>query len=135
MFKRLLLLVLTNILVIVTISIVIGVLSQIFHIPLYGSTYGSLFLLCLIWGMAGAFISLTMSKFMARWMMGVHIVDPLHPGEFGDLVITVHELAQKARLPAMPEVGVYDSPEVNAFATGPSKRRSLVAVSTGLYSA
>jgi len=132
MFKRLLLLVLTNILVIVTISIVIGVLSKVFHVPLYGNTYGSLFLLCLIWGMAGAFISLAMSKFMAKWMMGVHIVDSRHPGEYGDLVNMVHELAQKARLPAMPEVGVYDSPEVNAFATGPSKRRSLVALSTGL---
>src|SRR5690606_8561528 len=52
--------------------------------------------------------------------------------ELRGLVETVHELARAARLPTMPEVGIYDSPEVNAFATGPTKARSLVAVSTGL---
>ncbi len=132
MFKRILLFVLTNILVIVTISIVVGILSRVLGINLYGNTYGSLFLLCLVWGMGGAFISLGMSRLMAKWMMGVHVIDPNNPGEFRDVVSLVRQLAQKAELPAVPEVGVYDSPELNAFATGPSKRRALVAVSTGL---
>ncbi len=132
MLRRILLFVLTNILVVVTISIVVGILSRVLGINLYGSTYGSLFLLCLVWGMGGAFISLALSRVMAKWMMRVKVIDPADAGEFRDLVGMVHALARKAGLPAMPEVGVYDSPEVNAFATGPSKRRSLVAVSTGL---
>jgi heat shock protein HtpX len=132
MFKRIILFVLTNILVIVTISIVVGILGRVFGLNLYGNTYGSLFLLCLVWGMGGAFISLSMSRLMAKWFMGVHVIDSDNPGEFRDLVNIVHGLARKADLPAMPEVGVYDSAELNAFATGPSKRRALVAVSTGL---
>ena len=132
MLKRILLVVLTNILVIVTLTIVIGVLSRVFGVNLYGNTYASLFLLCFVWGMGGAFISLAMSRFMAKWMMGVHVINPNNSGEYQNLVNTVHNLARKAKLPAMPEVGVYESPEVNAFATGPSKSKSLVAVSTGL---
>jgi heat shock protein HtpX len=132
MFKRILLFVLTNILVIVTISIVVGILSRIFGVNLYGNTYESLFLLCLVWGMGGAFISLGLSRLMAKWMMGVHVIDSNNPGEYRDVVSLVRQLAQKAELPVTPEVGVYDSPELNAFATGPSKRRALVAVSTGL---
>ena len=132
MLKRILLVVLTNILVIVTLTIVIGILSRVFGINLYGNTYTSLFLLCFVWGMGGAFISLAMSRFMAKWMMGVHVINPNNSGEYQNLVNTVHNLARKAKLPAMPEVGVYESPEVNAFATGPSKSKSLVAVSTGL---
>jgi heat shock protein HtpX len=83
--------------------------------------------------MGGAFISLAMSRMTAKWMMGVKVIDPntQNPTERRILEM-VHTLAQRARLPAMPEVGIYDAPEVNAFATGPSKRRSLVAVSTGL---
>jgi heat shock protein HtpX len=69
---------------------------------------------------------------MAKWTMRVRVIDPRNPGEFRDLVNKVHDLSQKAGLPVMPEVGIYDSADVNAFATGPSKRRSLVAVSTGL---
>ena len=132
MFKRILLVLLTNILVVVTISIVVGIVSRVLGINLYGGTYGSMFLLCLVWGMGGAFISLALSRFMAKWMMGVRVVDPNNPGEFRGLVNTVHNLALKAGLTVMPEVGVYESPEVNAFATGPSRNKSLVAVSTGL---
>jgi heat shock protein HtpX len=87
---------------------------------------------CLVWGMGGAFISLLMSRFLAKMMMGVKVVD----GRTGNADLdwlhrTVARLAQQAQLP-MPEVGFYESPEVNAFATGPSKSRSLVAVSSGL---
>jgi heat shock protein HtpX len=132
MFKRIALFALTNILVIVTISIVLRVLGIQPYLTAQGIQYGSLFAFCLVWGMGGAFISLAISRMMAKWTMGVKVIDPRNPGEFRDLVNTVHALAQKAGLPAMPEVGVYDSPDVNAFATGPSKSRALVAVSTGL---
>jgi heat shock protein HtpX len=132
MFKRILLFAATNILVIVTISIVLRVLGIGNYLTAAGIDYGALMAFCLVWGMGGAFISLGLSRIMAKWMMKVRVIDPRNPGEFRDLVNMVHGMAQKAGLPAMPEVGVYDSPEVNAFATGPSKKRSLVAVSTGL---
>jgi heat shock protein HtpX len=67
---------------------------------------------------------------MAKRMMGVEIVD--ERGQYADLVRKVHALARASGLTKMPEVGVYQSPEVNAFATGPSRNNSLVAVSSGL---
>jgi heat shock protein HtpX len=124
MFRRIALFVLTNILIIVTISIAL--------LGAAGINYGSLFVFCLVWGMGGAFISLSLSRVMAKWMMGVKVIDAQNPGEFRDLVETVHRMARQAGLPAMPQVGVYDSPDVNAFATGPTRSRALVAVSTGL---
>lgn len=132
-FKRIGLFVMVNILVVVTISLVLNLLGVKPYLTAYGMDYQSLMIFCLIWGMGGAFISLALSRIMAKWMMGVKIVplDTRDP-ELRDLVQTIHELARTANLPAMPEVGVYDSPEVNAFATGPSKSRSLVAVSSGL---
>ncbi len=73
-----------------------------------------------------------MSRWMAKTAMGVQLVDGrTGHAELDWLYQTVEQLTRKAGLP-MPEVGVYDSPEVNAFATGPSKSRSLVAVSSGL---
>ena len=87
---------------------------------------------CLVWGMVGSFISLQLSRFMAKRMTGMQLVDGRTGHEEADWVYrTVERLTRQAQLP-MPEVGIYDSPEVNAFATGPSKSRSLVAVSTGL---
>lgn len=86
-----------------------------------------------VWGMGGAFISLLLSKFMAKRMMGVQIIDPNTTDQRSRRIVQmVHSMARKARLSKMPEVGVYESPEMNAFATGPSKSNSLVAVSSGL---
>ena len=86
----------------------------------------------LVWGMGGAAISLALSRVMAKMAMGVQLVNGrTGQGELDWLYQTVEKLSRKAGLP-MPEVGIYDSPEVNAFATGPSKSRSLVAVSSGL---
>ena len=100
-----------------------------------GLDYNSLMAFCLIWGIAGAFISLALSRVMAKWMMRVQVIDPnTHDSDLQQLVATVHGLARAAHLPKMPEVGIYDSPELNAFATGPTKSRALVAVSTGLLS-
>jgi heat shock protein HtpX len=70
---------------------------------------------------------------MAKWMMGVKVIDPqTRDSQAQQLIQTVHHLAKTAGLTVMPQVGVYDSPELNAFATGPMKSRSLVAVSSGL---
>lgn len=129
-FKRIFLFLAMNILVIVSISIVTSLLGIQPYITSYGMNYGNLMAFCLVWGMVGSFISLMMSKFMAKMMMGVKIAD--ERGEYRDLVATVHRLAKQAGITKMPEVGVYDSPEVNAFATGPTKNKALVAVSTGL---
>ena len=70
---------------------------------------------------------------MAKWMMGVKVIPPnTSDPALQELVETVHALARSAGLPKLPEVGIYESDEVNAFATGPTKSRALVAVSTGL---
>jgi heat shock protein HtpX len=133
MAKRLVLFFATNLAVVVTISLALSLLG----IGRYIGPGGRLELVplavfCLAWGMGGAFVSLQLSRWMAKQAVGVQLVD----GRTGNhdldwLHNTVGNLARQAGLP-LPEVGVYDSPEVNAFATGPSKRRSLVAVSTGL---
>ena len=130
--KRIFLFLAVNFAMMLTISFVLRLLGVGNYLEANGLNYNSLAVFCLVWGMAGAFISLMISRMMAKWSMGVKVIDPNTPGELGELVRTVHNLARAARLPAMPEVGVYESPEVNAFATGPTKSRSLVAVSTGL---
>jgi len=130
MFKRIFLFVLTNILVMVTVSIVLSVLGVNHYVTAAGLDYTSLMIFCLVWGFVGSGISLMLSKFMAKRMMGVEIVD--ERGQYAELVRKVHALARASGLTKMPEVGVYQSPEVNAFATGPSRNNSLVAVSSGL---
>ena len=135
--KRWLVFAAVNIAIMVTISITMSIVFRVLGIdPSYISggqpNYQSLMIFCLFWGMGGAFISLLMSKKMVKWSMGVQILDPNASGEYGELVRTVHRLAQSAGLPKMPEVGIYPGQELNAFATGPSKSNSLVAVSEGL---
>jgi len=132
MIKRIVLFLLTNILVMVTISILLSVLGVGPYMTARGIDYSALMMFCLVWGMGGAFISLAMSRMMAKWMMGVQVIDPQNPGQFASLVEMVTELSRSAQLPVVPQIGVYQSPEINAFATGPSKRRSLVAFSTGI---
>lgn len=135
MFKRIALFLLTNILVIVTIGIVASVLGVNRYIEATGINFGSLLVFSAIIGFTGSIISLLISKQMAKWVMGVQVIDPNN--QFLEsyeqwLVQEVHDLARAAGMRKMPEVGIYNSPEVNAFATGPSKNNSLVAVSTGL---
>lgn len=131
--KRIFLFVLLNILVVATISIVLNLLGVRPYLTAYGLDYESLAVFCLVWGMGGALISLALSRQMAKWMMGVRLIDPktVDSGE-REFLQTVHGLARRAGLGAMPQVGIYESPEVNAFATGPTRSRALVAVSQGL---
>ena len=132
-FKRIFLFLIVNILIITTISLILSLLNIQPYLSAHGLNYQSLMIFCLIWGFGGAFISLGLSRMMAKWMMGVRLIDPTtSDSSQRHLVETVHKLAKAAGLTVMPEVGIYDSPEVNAFATGPSRKRSLVAVSSGL---
>lgn len=132
MAKRVFLFVLTNIAILLTVSVALSVLSALGIVNLSGGGQVALMVYCLVWGMGAALVSLGLSRVIARWSLGVRLVD----GQTGDgdldwLYNTVGHLARQANLP-MPQVGFYDSPEVNAFATGPTRKRSLVAVSTGL---
>jgi heat shock protein HtpX len=135
MGKRILLFLLTNLAIMVTLSIVLSLLGVAGYIqPDGGINHTALLVFAFVWGMGGAFISLLMSRFIAKKSLGVKLVN----GQTGQadldwLHTTVSRLAQQANLP-MPEVGYYDSAEVNAFATGPSRSKSLVAVSSGLLS-
>ncbi len=133
MFRRFAFFIGLNICVVLALSLITSLLGIRPYLTAQGLNYPMLMAFCLVWGMGGAFISLALSKVMAKWMMGVKIIDPRSSsGEARQLVDTVHQLARQAGLKKMPEVGIYDSAEVNAFATGPSKNNSLVAVSTGL---
>ena len=132
MLKRIFLFVATNIAIMVMVSLVLAVLGQLGVFDLAGGQLG-LLILCAVWGFGASLVSLLISRWMAKRAMGVRLVD----GRTGNADLDwlhnkVGQLAQQANLP-MPEVGIYDSPEVNAFATGPSKKRSLVAVSSGLF--
>ena len=133
--KRIFLFLALNFVIMITITVLLNVLGVRPYLNANGMDYSSLMAFCLVWGMGGAFISLALSRVMAKWMMGVKVIDPhTSDPDLQTLVQIVHTLARSAHLPAMPEVGIYDSPEVNAFATGPTKSRALVAVSTGLLS-
>ncbi|MBL7545935.1 MAG: protease HtpX [Bdellovibrionaceae bacterium] len=132
-FKRIGLFLLTNILVVVTIGIAWSLISAFFGLEGINKSMGSLLVFCSLFGFGGALISLLLSKVMAKWMAGVKVIDPnTNDPTLRHLVNRVHELAARSGLPRPPEVGIYESDDVNAFATGPSKRNALVAVSTGL---
>ena len=131
--KRIFLFLAVNVLVIFTISLILNVLNVRPYLQEHGLDYTSLATFCLIWGMGGAFISLALSRKMAKWMLGVRLINiETQNPEQQKLIEIVYSLAREAKLPVMPEVGIYESREVNAFATGPSRSRSLVAVSSGL---
>ncbi len=133
MTKRVFLFLLLNAAVILTVSLLLSIFDVRPYLSSVGMDYQALLLFCLIWGFAGAFISLSISRLMAKWMMGVEVIDPdtTQPLE-RQLLTTVRQLVTRAGLPKMPEVGIYESEEVNAFATGPTRARALVAVSSGL---
>ena len=133
MAKRIGLFVGVNLLIVLTITTVTSLLGIQPYLSSRGINLQALAAFCLLWGFGGAFISLAISRITAKWMMGIKVIDPMtrDPNERW-LIDRVHTLAKGAKLPAMPEVGIYDSDEVNAFATGPTKARALVAVSSGL---
>lgn len=131
--KRIFLFLAINVLVVLTISAILNLLNVRPYLNHYGLDYTSLMIFCLAWGMGGALISLALSRSMAKWLLRVRVIDPeTNDPDLRKLLNTVDDLARAAHLSHMPEVGVYESPEINAFATGPTQKRSLVAVSSGL---
>ncbi len=132
--KRIALLVLTNFLVVLTLVIATTIFGIGDYLTSQGIDYNALLTLSIFIGFSGSIISLLMSRQSAKTMMGVKVINPkgnMTPFE-EELLDKVYNLAQKAGITVMPEVGIYNSPDVNAFATGPSKNRALVAVSSGL---
>lgn len=134
MLKRVGLFLLTNLLVVLTVSLILNIALPMLGINTRGLT--GLGIMCGLFGMVGAFISLAMSRWMAKRVYNIHVIQNSEQNyEFRELYQMVARLSQQAGLPAVPEVGVYQSPEPNAFATGPSKSSSIVAFSTGLLNA
>ena len=132
MFKRIVLFLATNLAVLALLSIVMAVLQNVFGVTLGNN--GALLVMATVFGFGGSFISLMMSKWMAKRSTGAHVIEqPANEAEQW-LVTTVRRQAEAAGI-KMPEVAIYDAPEINAFATGPSRNNSLVAVSTGLLRA
>jgi heat shock protein HtpX len=136
MFRRVLLFVMTNVAVLFLLAIVVRLFGLDRFTTEAGINYVVLMVFAAILGFGGAFISLLISRMVAKWSMRVKVIDPrsaMGPEERW-LLETTHALCHRAGLKVMPEVGIYPSDEVNAFATGPTKARSLIAVSAGLLS-
>ncbi len=125
--KRILLFVALNLLVITTVGLILHFFNVQPYISAYGLNHKSLLIFCFVWGMVGSTISLLLSRKMAKWMLRVQLVS-----NQDQLYQTVARLSKVAGLPATPQVGIFHSKSPNAFATGPTKRRSLVAVSDAL---
>ena len=128
--KRIVLLVLTNVLVVVVLGIVASVLGVNQFLTGSGLNLGLLLGYALLIGFGGAFISLLISKPLAKWSSGVRLIEQPQNADEAWIVQTVQTLAQRAGI-GMPEVGIFDG-EPNAFATGAFRDSALVAVSTGL---
>jgi len=127
--QRILLFLATNAAIMVVLTVVMSILTNVFGIYLAGN--GQLLVMSAVIGFSGALISLFMSKSMAKRSMGVQVIEqPANETEQW-LVSTVKEQARKAGI-GMPEVGMFNSPDPNAFATGWNKNAALVAVSAGL---
>ena len=125
MFKRVGLFLATNLAVLALASVVMSLLG------VNGSQFGGLLVFAAIFGFGGSFVSLWMSKWIAKRSTGAHVIETPRNEVEQWLLQTVRRQAEQAGI-GMPEVAVYDAPEINAFATGASRNKSLVAVSTGL---
>ena len=131
--KRVLLLIATNLAIMVVLSIVVSVLGFDRWLTANGIDYFSLLVFSAIFGFGGAFISLLLSKTIAKWSVGAQLIDGSEGTTQYWLVQTVHKLADAAGI-GRPEVAVYEGP-ANAFATGAFRDSALVAVSSGLVEA
>ncbi len=130
--KRIFLFLLTNLAVIAVLSIVARLTGLDSWLAIHGQSLGGLLVFAAFMGFGGSFISLAASKWMAKRAMGVQVIDPSTTDPTARWLLSV--IAQHARSVGvdMPEVGIFDSPAPNAFATGASRNKALVAVSTGL---
>jgi heat shock protein HtpX len=131
--KRIFLLVATNVAVLLVLSVSLRLLGvdRILNEQGTGLDLNALLIFSAVLGFGGSLISLAMSKFIAKRMMGVRVIEQPRDAVESWLVETVRRQAQAAGI-GMPEVGIFDAPEMNAFATGPRRNNALVAVSSGL---
>jgi heat shock protein HtpX len=129
--KRVVLFLATNVAILLVLSIAMRVLGLEPYLTETGLNLTSLLVMAAVMGFGGSFISLAISKWMAKKSMGVRVIEtPSNSTELW-LVDTIRKYAADAGI-GMPEVGIYDAPDVNAFATGMTRNKSLVAVSSGL---
>lgn len=129
--KRILLFLATNVAIVLVLSITMRLLGVEPYLNANGLNLSSLLIFAAVMGFGGSFISLAISKWMAKKSMGVQVIESPNNATERWLVDTVRRYSEEASI-GMPEVGIFDSPEVNAFATGMTKNSSLVAVSSGL---
>jgi len=129
--KRIFLFIVTNLAVLALLSLVLFVIQQVFGVRLSQGGLGGLLVFSAIFGFGGALISLAMSKWIAKRTMGVRVITQPQTEAETWLLRTVERLAATANI-SMPEVGVFDADEMNAFATGARRDAALVAVSSGL---
>ncbi len=129
--KRILLFVVTNFAILIVASITLRLLGLEYWLTEQGINFTSLLVFGALLGFGGSFFSLAISKWSAKKMMGVRVIEQPSNEIERWLVETVRRQAQQAGI-GMPEVGYFDSPEPNAFATGANRNAALVAVSTGL---
>jgi len=129
--KRVFLFLATNVAIVLVLSLTMRLLGVEPYLNANGLNLQSLLIFAAVMGFGGSFISLAISKWMAKKSMGVQVIEnPTNQTEYW-LVETIRKFSSEAGI-KMPEVGIYHSPDVNAFATGMSKNSSLIAVSTGL---
>ena len=128
MFKRVILFLATNLAVLALVSIVMSILG------VNPQSFGGLLVMAALFGFGGSIISLLMSKWIAKRTTGAHVIEQPRNEAEQWLYRTVQRQAQAAGI-GMPEVAIYDAPEINAFATGANRNNALVAVSTGLLRA
>jgi heat shock protein HtpX len=129
--KRIVLFVLTNLAVMLVLSVALSIIMPLLGIRPGQSGIAPLLVYAAVFGMGGAFISLAMSKWTAKRMVGAQVIEQPQTELETWLVNTVRRQAELAGI-GMPEVAIYDAPEPNAFATGMTRNSALVAVSTGL---
>ena len=129
--KRIFLFVVTNLAVVALLSVVIFIIERVFGVRLAGQGLGGLLVFAAVFGFGGALISLALSKWTAKRMMGVRVITAPQSDLENWLLATVKHLADQAHI-GMPEVGIFDAGEMNAFATGARRNAALVAVSSGL---
>ena len=134
MFKRFFFFALVNIAVVAVILVIAHFFGlETRYLTPNGLNLTALAFMSLLWGFVGSFVSLFMSKWLAKKTMGVQLISQPKNSQENKIVEIVSRIASQAGLKT-PEIGIYDSPEVNAFATGWSRNNSLVAVSSGLLS-
>jgi len=129
--KRIALFLATNIAVLLVAGIVLNLLGVDAYLASTGQNLGGLLIFGALLGFGGSFISLAMSKWVAKMSTGAQVIEQPRNETEAWLVATVRRQAEQAGI-RMPEVAIYDAPEINAFATGPSRNNALVAVSMGL---